>query len=365
MKIGDRAISPAMDPYVIAEIGVNHDGDVGVAVELTRAAAAAGASAVKLQLFRADLLMSRVSALASYQAAAGETDAAAMLRRLELPAAAMRPVVEEAHRRGIHAIVTVFSLPLVADAEAVGFDAYKSASPDLINKPLLTAMAGTGRPLIVSTGAGTIEEVARAAGWLRKHAGRTAFLQCVSSYPTPDEDAELDGIEAIADVFAGPVGYSDHTAGVDMGAAAVRRGACILEKHLTHSRAARGPDHAASLEPDQLARYIENARAAAQKLRARIRPLPARATPPRKRVLAIEMDVRRLSRQSLVPARDLPAGHTLRREDLAIKRPGTGLEPWMLEATLGRRLRRPLTADTPLTGDDLVGWAGSPSRDAA
>lgn len=355
MKIGTREIGASARPYIIAEIGVNHDGDPATAVALTRAAAEAGASAVKLQLFRADLLMSRASTLAAYQEAAGERDPWAMLRRLELSADAMAPVVEEAHRRGIHAIVTVFSVGLVAEAERLPWDSYKSASPDLINKPLLTAMAGTGRPLIVSTGAGTLDEVARAAGWLRGCADRLAFLQCVSSYPTPEEAAELDGIEAIADVFAGPVGYSDHTPGIDMGAAAVRRGAVLLEKHLTHNRKAAGPDHAASLEPEQFAAYVASADAAWAQARARPRAPRPRTTPARKRVLTIEQDVRRLSRQSLVAARDLPAGHVLTREDLTIKRPGTGLEPWTLEATLGRRLARPVAADMPLHGEDLIG----------
>lgn len=362
MNIGDREIGPRSAPYIIAEIGVNHDGDPRTAVSLTRAAADAGASAVKLQLFKSDLLMSRASALAAYQQAAGEQDPWAMLRRLELSADAMAPVVEEAHRRGLHAIVTVFSTELVPEAEHLPWDSYKSASPDLINKPLLTSMAGTGRPLIVSTGAGTIDEVARAAGWLRGCAERIAFLQCVSSYPTPEESAELDGIEAIADVFAGPVGYSDHTPGLEMGAAAVRRGAVLLEKHLTHSRRAPGPDHAASLEPAQFAEYVAAARAAWEQARARPRAPRPRVAPARKRVLSIEQDVRRLSRQSLVALRRLPAGHVITREDLTIKRPGTGIEPWALEATVGRRLAREVAADMPLQAADLQ---SSGAREAA
>lgn len=353
MKIGLRAVGAEFSPYVIAEIGVNHDGDPARAVELTRDAAKAGADAVKLQLFRADLLMSRASGLAAYQEAAGERDPHSMLRRLELSVDAMRKVVDAAHDAGIHAIVTVFSTELVAEADVLDWDAYKSASPDVINKPLLGAMGATGRPLIVSTGAATIDEVARAAGWLRNLSGRLAMLQCVSSYPTPDSLAELGGIGAIADVFPGPVGYSDHTTGVETGAAAVWRGASILEKHLTYNREAVGPDHAASLMPEEFASYVENAKRAWMERQGRRRPKSFGETQ-RKRVLGVEEDVRRLSRQSLVTRRPLPAGHVLTREDLTIKRPGTGLEPWMLEGTIGRRLSRAVEGDMPLTEGDLA-----------
>lgn len=360
MKIDGREISAQSEPYIIAEIGVNHDGDATRAVELTHAAADAGASAVKLQLFQSDLLMSRASALASYQAASGETDPRSMLRRLELSAEQMRPVVDAAHARGIHAIVTVFSVELIPAAERLAWDAYKSASPDIINKPLLMGMAETARPLIVSTGASTIDEIARASGWLRRHADRLAFLQCVSSYPTPEERAELDGIQAIAEVFAGPVGYSDHTPGVEAGARAVQHGAVLLEKHLTYNKRAAGPDHEASLEPRQFAEYVAAAKQAWATIRAARRPkqLPLG----RKRVLEIESDVRTLSRQSLVAKRDLPAGHLVTRADLTIKRPGTGLEPWTLEATVGRRLGKAVAADTPLREQDL---AGGLAREAA
>jgi N-acetylneuraminate synthase/N,N'-diacetyllegionaminate synthase len=353
VKIGTREIGAGFEPYVIAEIGVNHDGDVDKAVALTREAARAGADAVKFQMFRADLLMSAASGLAAYQEAAGERSPRAMLTRLELPTEGMVRVVQAAHDEGIHAIVTVFTTELVVEAERLGWDAYKSASPDVIHKPLLTAMAGTGKPLIVSTGASTIDEVARAAGWLRGAAGRLAMLQCVSSYPTPEALAELGGIASITEVFDGPVGYSDHTPGTGAGAAAVWRGASILEKHLTHNKEAVGPDHAASLTSIEFAEYVQAAKAAWVERRARRR---SKAFPEdvRKRVLPIEDDVRRLSRQSIVVRRGLPEGHVLSRADLTIKRPGTGLGPWMLEGTIGRRLARAVEGDMPLTDADLL-----------
>jgi sialic acid synthase SpsE len=367
MHIGDRQLGPGFPPYVIAELGVNHDGSVERALELTREAHAAGADAIKLQLFRTDLLMSAAAKLAAYQKAAGETDPISMLRRLELSPVQMMPVLALARQLGIHAIVTVFSVELVAEAEEIarvhgGWDAYKTASPDIIHRPLLDALAATGRPLIVSTGASTMDEVARAVDWLStpRRERRLAVLQCVSSYPTPEEDAALGGISAIAGVLPGvPVGYSDHTASEVMGATAAAAGACILEKHFTYDRAARGPDHAASLDFAGLKRYIANVRAAFEQRKyctpavspaaavARATDAPARA----KHVQDRERDVRTVSRQSIVSRRALPVGHRLVREDITFKRPGTGIPPFALADVLGAALVRPVSADMP------IGWA--------
>jgi sialic acid synthase SpsE len=366
VRIGGRTIeragSAARGPYVIAELGVNHDGREDRALELVRAAASAGADAVKLQHFKAELLMSRGSSLAAYQARAGERDPREMLRRLELAPAAMANVARLARELGLHAIVTVFSEDLVDEAEAIGFDAYKVASPDLIHRPLLRRLAQTGRPMILSTGAATLDEVSRTLGWLSDLRGNLALLQCVSSYPAELRDAELGGIGAIGAVFAGPVGYSDHTPGVETGMLAVRAGATILEKHLTFDRAAAGPDHAASLDGPMLAEYVRLARLAVS--------MPALEGLERiKRVLPCEADVRKVSRQSIVARRDLPAGRVLCESDLTIKRPGTGLEPFRWREVVGRRLVRAVSADMPMTAEDFEGAASgamaSDERDAA
>lgn len=343
MRIGSRNIGPGEPPYIIAELGVNHDGSEARALDLVDAAADAHADAIKLQWFRARRLMSGSSALARYQAAAGETDPVSMLERLELSGEAMRRVVDRAHARGLHAIVTVFSDTLVPEADALDWDAYKTASPDIIHRPLLDALARTGRPIIVSTGAATRDEVARAVGWLEACRGRLTLLQCVSSYPTGLGHAAIGAIRDIAGLFDGPVGYSDHTTLMETGAIAVGCGACVLEKHLTYDHHAPGPDHAASLNPGTFGVYVRLARQAWQMMGSG-----------RKDVQECEADVRRVSRQSLVAARDLPAGHALAPADLTIKRPGTGIEPWRSNDVLGRRLARPVGADVVITDDDLA-----------
>jgi N,N'-diacetyllegionaminate synthase len=341
-------------PYIIAEIGVNHDGDKARALELTHAAAHAGADAVKFQLFDAQALMSHACRPADYQARAGEHDALAMLRRLSLTIADLAPCVAAAHQHNIHAIVTVFSTQLVDEANTLAWDAYKSASPDIIHRPLLSAIAATGKPLIISTGASTLREVTRAAHWLRLlHCEHTiTFLQCVSAYPAPDSALALNVIPTLASALGLPIGYSDHSTREDSGALAVQHGAVMLEKHITYDRNAHGPDHAASLDLPAFARYCTLARAA--------RPDPTLlAHPAEKIVQDIERDVRTVSRQSLTSTRALPAGHVLCAADITIKRPGTGLPPYMLDDLLAlppreRTLTHPIDADSPLTGAHLA-----------
>ncbi|MFG0331280.1 MAG: N-acetylneuraminate synthase family protein [Phycisphaerales bacterium] len=343
MRIGSREISDSASPYVIAEIGVNHDGSAERAIELVDAAAAAGADAVKFQYFEAERLMGGAAPLADYQRNAGESNATEMLKRLELSLGDLESIVDHAHDQRLHAIVTIFNVELVVDATRLGWDAFKSASPDIIHLPLLEAISAPGRPVILSTGAATRDEI----GWALSRFG-SAALHCISAYPTPDDEANLGGIAALRSLAQETrrsieVGYSDHTPSLDTGALAVAAGAVILEKHLTHDRHAPGPDHAASLEPDALRVYIEGARRAHRMLG--VRELTVRP---------IEEDVRRVSRQSIVASRDLPAGHCLTRSDLTFRRPGDGIPPSEWGAIVGRSLQAPIPAGKPIRREDLT-----------
>lgn len=363
MRIRNHDISPAT-PYVIAEIGVNHDGDVERALALVDVAARVGANAIKMQYFETDRLMSSAAKLAAYQRAAGETDPVSMLRRLELSLNEMARVVDRAHSLGIHAIVTVFSVELVKAAGQLPWDAFKSASPDIVNQPLLQALAGVGRPMIVSTGAADASEVSRACEWLRGARDRLALLHCVSCYPTDPADAHIAAMAGVRDAAEGvlgsavPVGYSDHTAGegpgVRTGAVAVMRGAAILEKHLTDDRTRPGPDHVASCDPDAMAAYIWEVRAAARGERTLNDNDAVLLGGAAKVVLACEADVRAVSRQSLVATRAIAAGEVISLDDLTIKRPGTGIPPWALDRVVGARTARAIGADMPIQADDLA-----------
>jgi len=341
MRIGRRQIDSAQLPYIIAELGVNHDGRPDHALALVDAAHRAGADAIKLQYFEADRLLGKAARLAAYQQRAGAADPLALLGALELSRHQMVPIVQHAHERNLHAIVSIFSVELVTHAEQLPFDAYKTASTDIIHRPLIEAMIATGKPLILSTGAATLDEIADATAWLGNHPH--LLMHCVSSYPTPDEDAALAGRLAMLPVNPNALGYSDHTTALDTGALAVASGACLLEKHLTLDRAATGPDHEASLNPDGLTEYIRLARRA-WRMRG----------PIEKTVSDIERDVRAVSRQSITAARELPVGHVLTAADLTIKRPGSGLSPARLDSIIGCRLARPIEAGMPLTEQDLA-----------
>jgi len=341
MRISERPIDVAHPPYVIAELGVNHDGRPEEAMALVEAARRAGADAIKLQYFEADRLLGRAALLAGYQAKSGVTDPLVMLRALELSVDEMAVIVRRAQESGLHAIVSIFSVELVERAEGVAFDAYKTASTDIIHRPLIEAMMATGKPLIVSTGAATREEVVEATAWLGDH--RHVLMHCVSSYPTRDDDAALGGRLAMLAVNGNALGYSDHTTAVDTGALAVASGACLLEKHLTLDCGAGGPDHEASLDPEGFAEYVRLAHRA-WRMRG----------PAEKRVSEVERDVRTVSRQSLTAARDLGAGHILGAGDLTFKRPGIGISPARLEAVIGRALARAIEADMPLTEEHLA-----------
>jgi len=387
MQIGDRKIGLDHPPYIIAEIGVNHDGEVARALSLTDAAADAGADAVKLQFFETDRLMSKASKLAAYQKNAGETDPIEMLRRLELTIDEMSLVVDRAHELGIHAIVTVFSMELVEIAETLAWDAYKTASPDIVNRPLLEALMATGKPMIVSTGASELDEVVRAVGWLDESRDRLAVLQCVSCYPAPEE--AFGGIRALSDATGLPTGYSDHHRSVWSGGEAVTVGAVVLEKHITDDCKRKGPDHKASLHWSQFRMYCQDSRNAVRERKgfALIQAseycadglhsgtdygdLPdhlfdqvngevgsrgaglAIDVNINKQVLDCERDVREVSRQSVVSTREIASGETITREMLTIKRPGTGILAYEIDTVVGRVATRAIEADVPIVEEDL------------
>ena len=342
IRIAGRHIGAGGDPFIIAEIGVNHDGDIGRARELLRAAKSAGADAAKFQMFDAAMLMSRDAVLAAYQRERGARDPRDLLRGLQIEPEALGWLAEECLAVGIAPIVTVFSPPLFAHARTQAWSAFKTASPDLVNLPLLREVAALGKPLVVSTGAATGAEVARAARWLAPLTD-VAFLQCTSSYPTDDACAAIGGMIEIAAITGRAVGYSDHTAAIDTGALAVAAGACILEKHLTYDRNAAGPDHAASLDPAQFAEYVRLARRAARMVGS-----------PLKQLQDIERDVRTVSRQSLVAVREIPAGAFIAHEDLTVKRPGTGICASRIDEIIGLRAARTIHADHVLQDADVA-----------
>lgn len=334
-----RSIGEGRRTFVIAEIGVNHDGSAARAIELVHHAKRAGADAVKLQLFSASRLVHRSATAASYQTAnCGATDQATLLRQYELSPDDIERIVDATHVAGLVPVATPFSVDDVDLMERLRIPLVKIASPDIVNRPLLERAAEMKVPVLVSTGAAEVDEIDACVSWLRGWRVPFALLHCVSSYPTPAEDAQLGWIEDLRRRYDVPVGYSDHTTELVSGALAVSAGASFIEKHLTWNRFAVGPDHSASADPHQFGAYVELARLAGR----------MRGAGGSRQVLGVEADVRRLSRQSLVTKRDIASGEPVDRADLIAQRPGTGILAREIDTVAGRVALRDLPAGTIL-----------------
>lgn len=343
IRINGRVVGAGQPTLVIAEIGVNHDGQLDRALRLVEMAAKAGADAVKLQIFRAASLMHQSSSFASYQKKNVEAaNPVEMLKQYELSDSDLATVVEAIEQRGMMALATPFSPADIEVIDQLDLPGIKIASPDIVNQLLLERAADSGRPMIVSTGAATIVEIAQAVQWLSNYRTCFALMHCVSSYPTPACDAHLSWITDLAARFDAPVGYSDHTTDVIAGALAVAAGACIVEKHLTYDCTAKGPDHSASADPAQFSEYVRQIRTAQTMYGGGA-----------KHVLPIERDVRTVSRQSLVVMRNIASGERIQLSDLTVQRPGTGIPAAHARAAAGKIARKPLPTGTMLQWEML------------
>lgn len=345
LTIEDRIVGPGNPVMVIAEIGVNHDGSLSRALELVEIAGRCGADAVKVQIFQAQTLVNPSANLAAYQRTrVSDAGPIQMLRRYELPPLDLAKIVAAIREADMLPLATPFSVADVEIISGLGLAATKIASPDVVNYPLLRAAARAAKPLIISTGAATMNELLQTTAWLEDWDTPYALLHCVSSYPVPAESAHLHWIEQLSEAFDVPTGYSDHTTEISAGALAVGSGACIIERHLTYDRAAAGPDHAASSSPEEFAEYVRNIRHA-EKLCGRRG----------KHVLSIEEDVRSASRQSLVAARNLPAGHLIGESDLIVQRPGDGICASQYPQIIGQRTACAIAAGAMLRVSMLAG----------
>lgn len=345
LQIGPAVIGPGEPVYVIAEIGVNHDGDVGVAKELIHAAIDAEVDAVKFQVFSPDRLVRPDAPTAGYQRDAQESASQyELLTRLALPHEAFAELANYAGECGVEFLATPFSVADLRFLVSLGVRALKIASTDIVNGPLLDAAGESRLPLILSRGAAEHEEIAAAIDRFRANGGAAlALLHCVSSYPTPEYEANLAVLHTLERTFDCPVGFSDHTESITIGGYAAAAGARIIEKHFTLSRSRRGPDHAFSLEPQQMMEYVRN-----------IRHTEILLGSGRIAVSPCEREVREVSRASVVASRDISEGDRITPEMLAVKRPGDGISPMAIDLLLGRRARRCIPANTPLTWEALV-----------
>jgi N,N'-diacetyllegionaminate synthase len=344
--VGLREVGGDAPAFIVAEIGANHDGDVGVARELIEMAAEAGADAVKLQTYTADELLADPHRIVTW----GPEDdrrsepIGAMFDRLALPREEHMGLFQHAAKLGLPAFSTPFSPDGARFLAELDVPLVKIASSDLSWLELLDAAAEGDAPVIVSTGMATLAEADVAVRRLLSHrpAG-VAVLHCVTSYPAPHEELNLRAIPALAAVFPECViGFSDHSTGTTAAIGAVALGAKIIEKHVTLDPARPGPDHWFSAGPDELATLVTS-----------VRELEAALGTGAKRVQPSERDDRKVAHRSLHTTGPVPAGSPLEDGHLRAARPGTGLHPFELPNVLGLRPTRDLPAGHPLSWDDF------------
>jgi len=334
--IGNRSVGPGASCLVIAEAGVNHNGNLDMALQLVDAAAEAGADIVKFQTFKSEEVISPIAPKADYQVqTTGALESQLeMVKKLELPAEAFRVIQRRCHECGIVFLSTPFDKGSVDLLESLGAVAFKIGSGEITNLPFLRYVAGKDRPLILSTGMSDLDEVAVAVQAVHDTGNRALILlHCVSNYPAAAASVNLRAMKMMEDGFDVPVGYSDHTEGITVPLAAAAMGACVVEKHFTLARNLPGPDHRASLEPAELAGMVRG-----------IRTVEAALGNGVKRAAPEELNTAAVARRSLVAACDLRAGTLLTESMIAIRRPGTGLPPSALPQLVGQRLRQDVAA---------------------
>lgn len=341
IEIAGRKIGPGWPCFIIAEAGVNHNGSLELAKQLIDAAREAGADAVKFQTFHAEKVISPSAAKAAYQVetTGGAETQLEMVKRLELPPQVFRELHAYCGQRGILFLSTPFDEESADLLEELGMPAFKVASGEITNWPFLEHIASKGKPMIVSTGMSEMDEVKSAVEVMRRAGARQlVLLHCVSCYPAAAARANLRAMQTMAQHFEVPVGYSDHTLGIEVAMAAAALGACVLEKHLTLDRNLPGPDHRASLPPGEFSALVRA-----------IRLVESALGDGRKRRMPEEEDTARVARRSLVAACALPAGTVLAEEHVAILRPGTGVPPAQRGQLFGRRALHDIAPGTVLT----------------
>jgi len=344
--IDGRPIGPGHPTYIIAEAGVNHNGNVGLAQMLIDAAVHAGADAVKFQTFTAKALASEDAPKADYQLKSTDPRESQvdMLRRLEIAPQAFRTLAQYCKERSITFLSTPFDSDSVELLVALNVPAFKVASGEITNHLLLRRIGATGRPAIISSGMSTMAEVERAVR-VTRDAGCPAvsLLHCLSNYPADPAEVNLNAMHTMRDAFSVPVGFSDHTMGSEISIAAVALGASIIEKHLTLDRNMEGPDHAASLEPVELRSMISSIRNVEAALGSGIKE-PA----------ASELGTRNVARRSLVLRRDIRKGGIISADDLDAKRPAGGIGPDLLDRVIGKMAANDMRAGSILTWSDFA-----------
>ncbi len=326
---------------IIAEAGVNHNGNMDIAKRLIDAAADAGVDYVKFQTFKTENLVSFNAPTAEYQkAATQETSQYAMLKRLELNEQQHIELIEYCNKKGVKFLSTAFDMDSIDLLESLNLDLWKIPSGEITNYPYLARIAATGKPIIMSTGMCDTSDINNALDALIENGATKesiTLLHCNTQYPTPYEDVNLLAMNTIKSDYGLATGYSDHTQGIEIPVAAVALGACVIEKHFTLDRNMEGPDHKASLEPAELKKMVEAIRIVEQALGSAS-----------KTVSPSEAQNKSIARKSIVAKRNIHKGETLTEDNITVKRPGNGISPMKWREVIGTPATRDFAPDEPI-----------------
>lgn len=345
MEIENVPVGPQADPYFVAEAGVNHNGSISMAEELVDAAVAAGSDAVKFQSFSADRLVAQDTPKAEYQERGGDDDSQyEMLQRYELTRDDHEYLFDYCESAGITFLSTPFDINSADMLADLGVSAIKLGSGELDNYPLLRYVAELGLPMLVSTGMATMEKIHAARTVIRDAASdaEMVFLHCTSAYPCDVADVNLRAMQTMDTELDDPIGYSDHTVEPETPGLAVAAGACVVEKHFTLNSSLPGPDHATSLEPDELDRSVRFVETATRALGA-----------PDKKPTESEQDAMQTARKSLHAAVPIEPGEPIEEQHLDVLRPPNGLSPRHYEAVLGNTAASSLNPGDPIQASDV------------
>jgi len=346
IRLGAKVVGEGEPCFIVAEAGVNHNGDINLAKKLVDAAKKANADAVKFQAFKAEKIATEYAEKAEYQKKnTNETRSQlAMLKLVELDDKDFRELYNFAKKSNIIFLSSVFDKESVDLLDDLGVSAFKIASGEITNFPLLKYVAKKKKPVILSTGMSTLNEIEEAVKVIRKNGTEEiVLLHCVTSYPARKEEINLRIIETLKERFKLPVGFSDHTLGITISIAAATLGAVLIEKHFTLDRRLLGPDHKASLEPNELKEMVDAIRDVEKALGNGVKKLTRE-----------EKEIRKNVRRSIVARMRIPKGTTITENMLDIKRPGTGIEPKHLGKVAGKKAKKEIKPDELITFENLV-----------
>lgn len=325
-----------MSVYIIAEAGVNHNGEIKNAYKLIDAAIEARADAVKFQLFNAENIVSKKAQKAEYQKVATDKDETQfeMLKKLELSQDEYIELHEYCKDKPITLLATAFDFESIDFLEKLDTPVWKIPSGEVTNLPYLEKIAKINKPIIMSTGMCDMSEVEEAVSIIKKYNNKITVLHCNTEYPTPYSDVNLRAMKTMKDALNTEIGYSDHTESIEIPIAAVAMGACIIEKHFTLDNSMEGPDHAASLEPDELKRMVEA-----------IRNVESALGNGKKQASQSEIKNKDIARKSIVAKIKISKGEFFTSDNLDIKRPGNGVSPMRWYDALGQKAKRDYEKD--------------------